>query len=145
MKGVFRKAVFIVTYYRTDKEHTLYLLLKRKLHWVGWEFPKGGVNNSENLIKAVKRELKEETGQTALNIKNHYFSGKYKYPRVYPDRKGIIGQTYKLFSAEVKSKKIILDKKEHTAYKWLSFEKAIKRLTYDNQKKCLRIVDKSLR
>ncbi|MEK6935737.1 MAG: NUDIX domain-containing protein [Nanoarchaeota archaeon] len=140
----YRKAVFIVTYYHSNKNKILYLILKRKLHWKGWEFPKGGINNSENLINAVKRELKEETGQTSLKIKNHHFSGKYKYPQAYPDRTGIIGQTYNLFSAEVKNKKIILDKKEHTGYKWLSFDKAIKKLTYDNQKKCLRKVNKEL-
>jgi len=145
MKGKYRKAVFIVTYLRTNKNKILYLLLKRKLHWIGWEFPKGGIKKKENLLSAVKRELKEETGQTALNIKNHHFSGKYKYPQVYPDRKGIIGQTYNLFSAELKNKKVILDKKEHTGYKWLSFDKAIKKLTYKNQKKCLKKVDKSLR
>ena len=34
-----------------------YLLLKRKLHWVGWEFPKGGVEEKENPFEAVKTNI----------------------------------------------------------------------------------------
>ncbi len=142
----YRKAVFIVTYRKARprfcKSYTiLYLVLKRKLHWTGWEFPKGGMENGENLTSSVKRELEEETGQITSNIKKFKEEGKYRYDKEYPDRKGIIGQTYTLFSAELKSKKIKLDKKEHSDYKWLSFKKAEKILTWKNQKECLRIVN----
>jgi hypothetical protein len=50
VKEKYRKAVFIVVYRRTknifNKQNKL-LILKRKLHWAGWEFPKeidGGEN-----------------------------------------------------------------------------------------------------
>lgn len=141
--GGYRKSIFCVVY-KEDRNRILYLLLKRKLHWNGWEFPKGGIEKSENLIKAVKREIKEETGQTAFNIKKYKFSGKFKYNKMYKDRPGIIGQTYKLFSAEIKNKKIKIDRKEHSAYKWLDFEKAIRLLKYSNQKKGLRIVNREI-
>ena len=62
--GVFRKGVFIVVY-TNDKGKIKYLLLKRKLHWKGWEFPKGGIKKGEGILKAVKRELKEEAGLAA--------------------------------------------------------------------------------
>ena len=42
----YRKSVFIVVYRKTEKG-ILYLILKRKLHWVGWEFPKGGIEPEE--------------------------------------------------------------------------------------------------
>jgi len=99
------------------------------------------MENGENLTSSVKRELEEETGQITSNIKKFKEEGKYRYDKEYPDRKGIIGQTYTLFSAELKSKKIKLDKKEHSDYKWLSFKKAEKILTWKNQKECLRIVN----
>lgn len=139
----YRKAVFIVTY-RKEKNKILYLLLKRKLHWKGWEFPKGGVGKFEFKKKAVKRELKEETGQTAIKIKSHKRKGKYKYDKEYKDRKGILGQTYKLYSAQIKNKKIKLDKKEHLDYKWLEFDKAWKILTWPNQKVCFNIVNNEI-
>jgi len=143
MNSKYRKAIFVVTY-RKEKDKILYLILKRKLHWTGWEFPKGGMEKKEKLIPAVKRELREETGNIPIKINNHYISGRYKYPKRFDDRPGIIGQTYKLFSAELKNKKIKIDKKEHSGYKWLDFEKSIRKLTYPLQKRCISIVNKKL-
>lgn len=143
MKGKYRRAVFIVTY-RKEKDKILYLILKRKLHWKGWEFPKGGLEKKETNLQAIKRELKEEAGQGGFNIKDYKVSGRYKYPMMYNDRPGIIGQTYRLFSAEIKNSKIKIDKDEHSSYKWLSFEKAHKLLTFPLLKKCLKIVNKGL-
>jgi 8-oxo-dGTP pyrophosphatase MutT (NUDIX family) len=144
----YRKSVFIVVYrkekYLFKKEKIKYLLLKRRLHWSGWEFPKGGVEAKENLFNAVKRELFEETGQISKNIKKDSLFGKYKYKNKLGDRHGIIGQSYVLFSAEVKNKKIIFDKKEHSKFIWLEYDKAIKLLKWNNQKRCLKKVNSIL-
>jgi len=144
MKNNYRKAVFIVTYRLNSQQKPEYLILKRKLHWIGWEFPKGGIEKNENITSAAKRECKEETSLKIIKIKKHSIKGKYKYHKLLKDRPGFIGQTYTLFSAEVSDGKIKLDKKEHSAYAWLPYNKAIKKLTWKNQKKCLRIVNKSL-
>lgn len=141
---IYRKAVFIVTY-KKEKNKILYFLLKRKLHWTGWEFPKGGIERKEDTKNAVARELKEETGQSPFKIKSYNVSGKYKYNKIYADRKGFFGQSFKLFSAEVKPKqKIILDKKEHSDYQWLDYDKAWSKLKWPNQRKSLMIVNKDL-
>ena len=136
----FRKAVFIVTYIK-DKDKILYLLLKRKLHWKGWEFPKGGTEKPEHILGTVKRELKEETGQSSRNIKSFKFSGKYKYPKLLADRPGFIGQSYQIFSAEIKDKKVKIDKREHSTCKWVNYKQALKLLAWPNQRKCLSIVN----
>jgi 8-oxo-dGTP pyrophosphatase MutT (NUDIX family) len=140
----YRKAVFIVVYSRT-KKGIEYLILKRKLHWKGWEFPKGGLEKGEKIRDTIKREMKEETGLKPLSIKKFDFSGKYKYDKTYEDRKGIIGQIFTLYAAEVKKGKVKIDKTEHSEYQWLNFDKAIKKLTWPNQKKCLRIVNEWLK
>lgn len=137
----YRKAVFIVTYHRPNKEEILYLMLYRKLHWKGWEFPKGGVGRLELKIRAVKRESFEETGQNPIKIKSFRIHGKYKYHALLPDRPGYMGQKYKLYSAELKNKRIKFDKKEHSSYKWQDYKNAIKLLKWPNQRKCLRIVN----
>lgn len=140
-----RRALFIVTYALVGKE-IKYLILKRKLHWKGWEFPKGGINFFELKRFALKRELKEETGLVPIKINSFSEKGLYKYNKKYRDRKGFDGQNYQLYSAEVEySKKIKLDKIEHSDYKWMKFKEAIKNLTWENQKACLKIVNDSLK
>jgi 8-oxo-dGTP pyrophosphatase MutT (NUDIX family) len=138
-KGKYRNAVFVVTYAK-EQNKIYYLVLKRKLHWKGWEFPKGGINFLETKKHAVKREVKEETGLKVLKMKRFNISGKYKYDKIYSDRPGIIGQKFSLYAVEVEKEKIKMDKLEHSDYKWLRFEEAIKKLTWANQKKCMAIV-----
>lgn len=143
-KKSLRKAVFIVTYKKDVKNFVSYILLKRHKHWKGWEFPKGGIDKGETPIQTAKREVKEETGLEIIKIKKYNIKGAYLYPKMMKDRPNLIGQTYILFSAQVKEGKIKIDKKEHTNHVWLPYEKAIKKLTWPNQKKSLAIVNKSL-
>ncbi|MFH1431102.1 MAG: NUDIX domain-containing protein [Nanoarchaeota archaeon] len=140
----YRKGVFIVLY-KKEKNKILYLILKRKLHWKGWEFPKGGIEKKEQILEAVKREAKEEIGQNPFNIKKFNIKGKYKYSKEFPNRIGFKGQSFILFSAEIISKKIKIEKKEHSSYKLTDYKKALKLLTWPNQRKCLKIVNKKLK
>lgn len=143
MRGRYRHAVFVVVYART-KKGIEYVILKRKHHWRGWEFPKGGMKPLERKRHAVKREIREESGLKPLKIKKFNFSGKYKYQREYPDRPGIIGQTFSLYAAEVRKGKVKIDKEEHAGFKWMGFEDAVSKVRFNNQKKSLRIVNKWL-
>lgn len=140
----YRRAVFIVVYAKVNKE-IKYLVLKRRLHWKGWEFPKGGIEPSETKNDAVKRELLEETGLLPLEIKKHDFSGRYSYKKKMLDRFGLKGQKFYLYSSEVKMGRVKIDKKEHTGFKWVDFKTAIKMLRWPNQKKSLRIVNEWLK
>ena len=142
MNRTYRPSVFVVVYLKNKKID--YLVLKRRLHWTGWEFPKGGIDKGENILQSVRREVLEETSQSPILINKLKEKGKYNYPKLLPDRPNYLGQQYVLFAAEIKSKKIKLDKNEHEDYKWLSFKEAEKILTYSNQKKCLKIVNKFL-
>jgi len=144
MKPKYRKGIFCVIYALNHVSSIRYLILKRKLHWKGWEFVKGGLKKSEKILDAVKREIKEETGVSGIEIGKFNVSGKYKYDKEFKEREGVIGQTYTLYSARINKGKIKLDKLEHSKYKWVSFKRAMKKLTFANQKKCLEIVHKYL-
>lgn len=112
----FRQAIFAVVYSIENKKIE-YLILKRKKHWKGWEFPKGKIELFETRRMAIKREVKEETGQKILKIRDFYTGGIYRYKKRLKDRPGVIGQTYQLFGVEVSKGKVSLDKKEHNGYK----------------------------
>jgi len=139
----YRKAIFVVIYKKENKK-IFYLILKRYKHWKGWEFAKGGIDDGETELETAKRELKEECGLKLKSIRNHNVRGKYKYPHQFPDRNGIIGQTYSLFSAEVYPGEVKIDKNEHSDYKWLEYKDALKTLSKQNQKVCLGIVNKRI-
>lgn len=139
-----RKGVFFVVY-KKEKNRIGFLVLKRKLHWKGWEFPKGGIEEGETEKIAVLRELKEETGLKAKQIMDFHIKGKFLYNEELPDRKGIKGMTWHLYAIEVFSGKVKIDKKEHSSFKWLDFEEAYNLLTWANQKRCLKIVSKLIK
>ncbi len=136
----YRKAVFVVGYAKSGKRIE-YLLLKRKLHWKGWEFPKGKIESGEKKIETARRELEEETGHKAIKIKKFNYSGRYKYHKLLPDRPGMIGQTFTLHSSRVRKGKVKLDKREHSDYVWVDFDTAMKMLKWPNQKKSLKMVN----
>ena len=139
----YRLGVFIVVY-SIRKNKIEYLILKRKLHWSGWEFPKGGKKSSESYKKSVRREILEETGKKPLMIINLNVKGKYKYPKKLKDRPGIVGQTYRLYAVEIKKTRIKIDKIEHSDYRWVDFKIAMKKLSWEDQRKCLKVVNSYL-
>ena len=55
----YRKSVFIVVYMQENNK-IKYLVLKRKLHWKGWEFPKEGIEKNEEEGEAARRGVREE-------------------------------------------------------------------------------------
>jgi 8-oxo-dGTP pyrophosphatase MutT (NUDIX family) len=144
-----RRGVFIVAYRKkqvaSGRWQVKFLIQKRKLHWKGYEFPKGGIEKSEGKIKTIKREILEETGLPIIKLKNHHKRGRYFYSKELKDRPGVVGQTWSLYSAEVGDGKVRIDQKEHSGHEWLGYREARKRLTYENQKECLGIVWKWVR
>ncbi|MEM3405394.1 MAG: NUDIX domain-containing protein [Candidatus Pacearchaeota archaeon] len=139
----YRKGIRLVVY-KKEKNRILYLVLKRKLRWKGYELIKGGKKEKENDLQAIKRELKEETNLTPLKIKKLNLIDKFIYPDKYKKifkKNGFIARCYLV---EVGSKKIKLSK-EHSSYKWLPYIKAKNILSYDNAKKILKIANKILK
>ena len=138
----YRRGIFAIVY-SVAKNKPKYLILKRKLHWKGWEFPKGGIRFYETRKMAIRREIKEETGLKILNVKKFDISGKYEYNKNYSDRRKFKGQIYeKVYAVEVKKGKVKLDKREHSDFSWLDFPDAVKKLKWKNQKECLKKIHK---
>ncbi|MEK6887487.1 MAG: NUDIX hydrolase [Candidatus Aenigmatarchaeota archaeon] len=110
-----------------------FLILKRKLHWHGWEFVKGHVEK-ETARQAVLREIKEETG-----IRNDMLITKLP-PEIFYRHENIHGHTssvQKAFLVEYLGGKIKLSF-EHSTYKWADKKTAERLLTHRSHKIFLR-------
>ena len=119
-----------------------FLLLHRKLHWTGWEFPKGGIEKNENDEDAIKREFFEETG-----LKKYRVVGQIDVVD-YIDDKRKRDSHIKNYLLHVSSNSRVklnnphkLDGKvvvEHDDFKWFHPKEAIETLTHKNQKDTLK-------
>jgi len=118
--------------FRRNDTRIEYLLLKRLPQKNGfWQPVTGGMEEGETLEEALRREIIEETG-----VKNivavieglHYFE--FSDPGPY--------QEY-VYGVEVSpSEEIALDGKEHSEYRWCSFQDALQLLHWKENKAALR-------
>jgi len=126
----------VVIYTRAPEKQTVEYLL---LHYPGghWGFPKGKVEKGEDLRKAAVREVQEETGLEVIPVGN--FSQSITY--YFRDRDGtLVDKEVTFFVAEVDTKEVTLSQ-EHHDYVWLPVEPALEKLTYNNSRQLLRMVN----
>jgi 8-oxo-dGTP diphosphatase len=103
--------------YRSSGE---FLLLKRAFpyhekKYCKWDIPGGRIKPGEATIRALKREVREETSLTLEKIERilavqDIFKNKEKH---------IVRITY---LAKCKSGKVKIDPREHSDYRWMRFE-----------------------
>ena len=122
--------------YRILDKEIRFLILKRaktKLYEHLWQGVAGKIEKGETASQAAVRELKEETGLTPYKmfIADHVSS----FYESYKDRINFVP----VFGIEVRKRQIILSD-EHSEYKWVDFETAYKTLTWNGQKRGLKVV-----
>ena len=122
--------------YRILDKEIRFLLLKRaktKLYEHLWQGVAGKIEKGETASQAAVRELKEETGLTPYKmfIADHVSS----FYESYKDRINFVP----VFGIEVRKRQIILSD-EHCEFKWVDFETAYKTLTWNGQKRGLKVV-----
>ncbi|MFX1338647.1 MAG: NUDIX domain-containing protein [Promethearchaeota archaeon] len=105
-----------------------YLLLKYGMGH--WGLVKGNQEEGETDKQTILRELKEETGiSEASFIKG--FKEEFSYH--YRFKGNLIFKTVTCYLIRTKIKDVVLSF-EHTEFKWLPYEKAIKKATFDGPK-----------
>lgn len=117
--------------FRNEGSKRYYLLLHyEEGHW---DLVKGKMERGEDERDAVIRETKEETGIEFITFVPG-FRDRISY--IYKKNSDEIHKEVVFYLAETKKAEVKISW-EHRAYQWLSYEKALDRLTYDTAKKIL--------
>ena len=119
-----------------------FLLLKRsestKVHPGIWQIVTAKIDSGEKACETVKREVVEETGLQPVKILvGPYLNQFYDYEK---DTINMVP----VFIAEVDTEDVKISE-EHCEYEWLSFEDAMSRLHWINQKERLGEIYKYLK
>jgi len=104
----------------------LFLLIQ---HQAGhWAFPKGHANPGESPAETARREFEEETGISDFEMLDEpTFTEHYSFVK---DGEPI-EKTVTYFLGFVNSMEVVLQEEEVQNSAWLSFEEAVKRITFD--------------
>jgi 8-oxo-dGTP pyrophosphatase MutT (NUDIX family)/RimJ/RimL family protein N-acetyltransferase len=102
-----------------------------------WGFPKGHMEENENEVDTALREVYEETGldikiMDKFRVETEYFVSAYVLKKVI------------YFIGIPKDTKVKIQTEEIGDYKWLSYEEAMKVLTYESSKTVLKSAEEFL-
>lgn len=112
--------------YREFGDGTRYLLIKNKRS-SNWGFPKGHIEKGETKYDAARREVLEETG---IHLKIHLgFEGVSKYKI-----KDEIDKKVSIFVGTTQDTTTVLQPDEIEDYIWLSFPRAMQKLSFRNDR-----------
>lgn len=119
-----------------------FLLLHRCLHWRGWEYVKGGIEDKESHEDALKRELFEETGIKKFELISKINTVEFfdKVRKVKGKMENYLVRVSSNSVVKLNNEHVLDGKKviEHDDFKWCFPEEAVKKLTHSDTKKSLR-------
>lgn len=124
--------------FRKEGDKTFYLLLhypsSAKAPKEYWDFPKGHIEKGEKIEETIKREVREETGLDDIRLVED-FKEWIKYFFKFKGKNVFKIVTFLLAETKTKEVKVSF---EHLGYEWLSYEKALEKLTFKNAKEILK-------
>ena len=102
-----------------------------------WQPVTGGLEEGETKIEALNREIREETGiSNIIKIIEDVHYHEFLDPHLVKEY---------VFGVEVSSdEKVVLDGKEHSEFKWCSFQEALRLLEWKGNKDALKKLDRIL-
>lgn len=133
--------------FRIERGKRLYLLLEAQRindklgQHTFWDFPKGTPNKGENELQTALRETSEETGITDIE----FMDGFRKSIKYFFRKDGaLINKEVVFYLAKTKTAKAKVSF-EHVGCTWLTYEKALERLTFKNSKSILESAENFLK
>lgn len=122
-----------VVFRRTPENGALFLLIRDSYR--NWGFPKGHVEPGEERADAARREVAEETGlaDLVIHVPVQDIDWFFRF------RGRLIHKTCAFYLMESAAGEVCPQKDEGiTACRWLSFEEALKTVSYANAREVLR-------
>lgn len=111
-----------------------------------WDYVKGHVEEGESHEETLRREAAEESGLSDLSVipgfhrKTRYYyaaKGREREKRLASGAGRYIFKTVHFYLAETKERQVALSH-EHVGAVWLPYQRALRRLTYENARDLLR-------
>ncbi len=99
-----------------------------------WSFPKGNIEKGETELLTAQREIKEETSLEDLQ----FFDNFREVINYYYKREGKTILKEAIFFLAQSFKEHITISYEHIGYAWLTYDKALEKVTYENDKNVLK-------
>lgn len=127
-----------VIVFRETRGKREYLLLRNRNN--DWEFPKGGIENEEELQQSALRELEEETGLERVKLLDG-FREDYEYE--FYANNGLVEKIVHLFIGKAFEVNVELSD-EHNDFQWRELEDAVNTLTHEAPAEILRDADRFL-
>lgn len=130
----------VIVFRREGSECKVLLVLSRLTKRPLWEFPKGGVDEGETVLQAALRELFEETGLTADDVRlipDFERTEDYRFTSGRTEKRSMIHKQVTYFLAETEKAEIVLSVEESSEFAWLSLPDAARRLRYKERRRLL--------
>ncbi len=129
--------------FRRNKKIKYLLLFREKNESFSalWGFPRGKIEENEDELETVKREVEEETGLKNLRFLENF---REKISWFYRREGKTIFKESIFYLAESKNEDVKISE-EHDDYKWCDYEETIKLLRYKNIKEALKRADEFLK
>lgn len=125
-----RKSVGLIVFSRAGGKREYLLLHYESGHW---DFSKGGVEKGESEAETALRELREETGISKVKVISGFRESIHYFFR---EKNELVSKDVVFLLAESEKREVVISS-EHVGFEWLSFEKALERLTFKNAKQVL--------
>ncbi len=122
--------------FRDIRGEVRYLLIKNK-HSANWGFPKGHIEENETKQETAYREVLEETGIHISIIDGFESTSRYKI-------KDKIEKKVTIFIGTTKDTSTIIQQSEIEDYIWLTYDRAMSLLKFENDKNILKSANEYL-